>query len=140
MLIVRFTIGKGEERVQSGSMKFFVDAHLPFRLVGFLRAKGYDAKHTNELPHTDRTKDAEIRSVAAAEDRIVITKDSDFLDSHLLSRQPRRLLLISTGNITNNMLINLFDVNLENIVKQFEHHDLLELTNTEVIVHEQFFG
>ncbi len=117
-------------------MKFLVDAHLPFQLVTFLRLKGVDAKHTDDMPRRDRTKDMEIRMIAEAEGRIVITKDSDFLDSHLLSDQPRRLLLVSTGNITNKMLITLFEVNLEKILAQFEHHDLLELTNTEVVIHE----
>ncbi len=117
-------------------MKFFVDAHLPFGLVRFLRSRGIDAKHTSELPRSDRTKDSEIRALAEAEQRIVITKDSDFLDSHLLSHQPQRLLLISSGNITNRILINLFEMNLEKILKQFEKHDLIEVTNTEVIVHE----
>jgi predicted nuclease of predicted toxin-antitoxin system len=117
-------------------MKFLVDAHLPFRLVRVLKSKGLDAKHTDEMPRRERSRDREIRSVAQSEERIVITKDSDFLDSHLVNHDPKKLLLVSTGNVTNRILLELFEGNLLRILEQFQHHDLLELTNTEVIIHE----
>ena len=66
-------------------MKFLVDAHLPKRLASFLNAEGHDAIHTRDLPVGNRTSDATINQVSMAEQRIVITKDSDFMDSHLLS-------------------------------------------------------
>jgi predicted nuclease of predicted toxin-antitoxin system len=43
------------------------------------------------------------------QDRIVVTKDRDFRDSHLLSDTPRRLLVVATGNISNNALLELFE-------------------------------
>jgi predicted nuclease of predicted toxin-antitoxin system len=39
---------------------------------------------------------------------VVVTKDSDFVNSFLLSRRPRKLLLVSTGNIGNAELEALF--------------------------------
>lgn len=45
---------------------------------------------------------------AKAENRVVITKDADFVNSFTLSRKPYKLLLISTGNISNAELDALF--------------------------------
>jgi len=65
-------------------MKFLIDANLPFRLAKSLEVKGYDIIHTDDLPNKERTKDNEIRKISIDQNRIVITKDSDFLDSHLI--------------------------------------------------------
>jgi predicted nuclease of predicted toxin-antitoxin system len=45
-------------------MKFLVDAQLPRRLVHQLREAGHDAIHTLDLPHKNRTTDAEILDVS----------------------------------------------------------------------------
>jgi len=74
-------------------MKFLVDANLPFRFARYLTSKGYDVIHTDDLPSKERTTDKEIRKVAVEQDRIIITKDSDFLDSHLIQGIPGKLFL-----------------------------------------------
>jgi len=60
---------------------------------------------------------------ADSADRVVVTKDSDFRDSHLLAGKPRRLLVVQTGNITNNALLALFDATLVAVVEAFEEAD-----------------
>lgn len=75
-------------------MKFLVDAHLPRRLALFLQQAGYDAIHTLDLAHRNRTPDAQINQVSLAEQRIVITKDADFVDSFWLRQEPWKLLLV----------------------------------------------
>ncbi len=117
-------------------IKFLVDAQLPFSLALFLNGKGFDVKHTNDLPNRDQTTDSEIRILAKEENRIVITKDNDFFDSYILSKSPARLLLISTGNIINRHLFLLFEKNFELIIKYFESYNFLELTNDELYAHE----
>ncbi len=82
-------------------MNFLVDAQLPRRLTNRLREAGHDARHTLDLPHKNRTTDAEIIEMAAREHRAVITKDSDFVNTFLLAHEPYKLLLISVGNTTN---------------------------------------
>ncbi len=57
--------------------------------------------HTNELGEGNRTTDAEIIRIADRDERVVVTKDHDFLDGHLLNNAPQRLLLVTTGNIRN---------------------------------------
>lgn len=117
-------------------MKFFVDAQLPFKLVKFITDKNIDAIHTNDLPNLDRTEDNEIREMAQRETRIVITKDSDFLDSYLIKNIPQKLLFITTGNIKNKDLITLFNQNIENILKLFETYNWIELNNEGLLIHE----
>ncbi len=87
------------------------------------------------MPQREETEDQYIRQIAAKEGRIVITKDSDFYDSHLLQKQPRQLLLITTGNLKNRQLLDLFRQNFAEIVRLFEYYDLIELTNDEIIAH-----
>ena len=82
-------------------MKFLVDAQLPRRFTHWLREAGHDALHTLDLSDRNRTADAEINAFSAREDRIVVTKDADFVNTHLLHGRPTRLLVISTGNIAN---------------------------------------
>jgi predicted nuclease of predicted toxin-antitoxin system len=65
-------------------MKYLIDAQLPYLLAEVLRSKGYNVMHTDDLPNKDETSDTVIRQIATREDRIVITKNSDFLDSYLL--------------------------------------------------------
>jgi predicted nuclease of predicted toxin-antitoxin system len=116
-------------------MKFIVDAQLPFRLSKFLQSKGFDAIHTDNLPLKERTSDDEIRAISMSQGRIVVTKDSDFLDSHLVRKVPPKLLMVSTGNIVNRQLIQLFEDNLDNIIEAFVLNNWLELSNTDLIVH-----
>jgi predicted nuclease of predicted toxin-antitoxin system len=109
-------------------VKFLIDAQLPARLALHLNDAGHDALHTLDLPEQNRTTDAEISRVADAEDRIVVSKDRDFRDSHLLSGSPARLLVVSTGNITNRDLLALFDAHLDALVDAFEGANLVQLT------------
>ena len=51
------------------------------------------------------------------EGRTVITKDADFVETITLKSQPWKLLLYSTGNITNSELESLFTANLEMIAE-----------------------
>ncbi|HEY0813740.1 MAG TPA: DUF5615 family PIN-like protein [Pseudonocardia sp.] len=79
-------------------MKFLVDAQLPLRLARALAAAGHDAIHTSDLPHGNRSTDTDIARRADVENRVVVTKDRDFRDGHLLAGSPRRLLVVATGN------------------------------------------
>jgi predicted nuclease of predicted toxin-antitoxin system len=116
-------------------MKFLVDAHLPKRLARLLHQFGYDTRHTLDLPEQNRTSDETINQVALDEGRIVVTKDSDFVDSFLLVRKPPRLLLVSTGNISNQALERLLLDNIEQLRLGFATYDYIELSRQHVIFH-----
>lgn len=116
-------------------MKFLIDAQLPRRLVLRLREEGHDALHTLDLPHGNRTPDADINAISIAEERVVITKDSDFVDSFLLQRRPWKLLLVSTGNIGNSELQQLFATNLSAIVDGFLNYNYIEISRASMVFH-----
>jgi predicted nuclease of predicted toxin-antitoxin system len=115
-------------------VRFLVDAQLPKRLSDFLKSKGFDSIQTLELQAANATPDSYIRTLSQTENRIVITKDSDFEDSHLLSKIPPKLVLISTGNIPNSNLILLFSNSLERIVQLLHENDFVELSKTHLII------
>jgi predicted nuclease of predicted toxin-antitoxin system len=116
-------------------MKFIVDAQLPQQLSLVLTSLGGDAIHTLDLPEKNRTGDDKIIKLAENEQRIVITKDSDFLQSHLLHNQPAKLLMVNTGNIDNPALLHLFAVNFTLLLELFKSKKYIELTKEEIIVH-----
>jgi predicted nuclease of predicted toxin-antitoxin system len=117
-------------------MKFIIDAQLPFSLKKMLIDIGHDAIHTDDLSDKERTSDNEIREVSENQNRIVISKDADFVDSFYIKGIPKKLLLISTGNIKNSELFSLFSKNIEKIVSLFDTNDLVEMDNNDIIAHE----
>lgn len=116
-------------------MKFLVDAQLPARLARYLTAAGYDSVHTSELPDANRTTDDQIATIADADGRVVVTKDRDFRDSHILRRTPKRLLVVATGNISNDDLLKMFTLHIEIIAVALQESNLVELAPGRVIVH-----
>lgn len=115
-------------------MKFLIDAQLPARLAKCLAEAGHDAVHTIELPDGNRSTDRQIAELADAGGRVVVTKDRDFRDGHLLARIPRQLLIIATGNITNDVLLALFALHLEAIVASLDQADLVELSQDALVL------
>lgn len=117
-------------------MKFLVDAQLPRRMAFWLSEAGYDAKHTLDLPAGNRTSDAEVIACAIDEQRIVVTKDADFVQTFLLSGQPPNLLLIATGNIANAELESLARRNFSRIEAAFSQYHFMELNRDTLVIHE----
>jgi predicted nuclease of predicted toxin-antitoxin system len=60
---------------------------------------------------------------------------ADFVNSFHLTGKPYKLLLISTGNISNAALEALFVPNLSAIATELDAHSFIEFTGTAVIVH-----
>ena len=116
-------------------MKFLVDAQLPRRLSLRLCDAGHDALHTLDLPNGNRTTDTEINELSTLQHLVVITKDADFVSSFLLRRTPHKLLLVSTGNISNVDLESLFLPLISEIASAFETFDYIELTRVSLIFH-----
>ena len=116
-------------------MKLLIDAQLPRRLALFLQSKGHNATHTLDLANGNQTTDQEINLLSIREERIVVTKDADFVNSFTLHQQPYKLLLLSTGNINNQQLLALIEVHLSTIEQAFEEHRYVELEREHLIVH-----
>ncbi len=67
----------------------------------------------------------------------MVSKDADFVDSHLLAGSPRLLLLVSTGNIANPYLLGLIDAHLASITAAPGPSAFLELTATQLVFHHE---
>ena len=117
-------------------MKFLVDAQLPRKLAVLLQSFGHDVLHTLDLPDANRTSDSRINELSVSEQRIVVTKDADFVNSFLISQIPYKLLLVSTGNISNSNLIGIFEDNLPAIVLAFATCHFVEITRSQLIEHK----
>jgi len=116
-------------------VRFLIDAQLPKQLSDFLNQKGYDSIHTLQLPNANSTSDKEVNEICLNESRILITKDNDFLDSFYILDIPEKLIIVTTGNIRNQQLIQLFDNHLDSIQKLITTNRLLEISIDSLIVH-----
>jgi len=116
-------------------VRFLVDAQLPARLANLLNERGHDAVHTTDLPDGNRSTDTQIAKFADEQDRVVVTKDRDFRDGHLITGSPRRVLIVATGNITNTDLLQLFTTHLEAMTNALRGADLVELGADSMVVH-----
>jgi predicted nuclease of predicted toxin-antitoxin system len=120
------------ESASRADMNFLVDAHLPAALCRLLQDAGHDVIHTRDLPDGNKTKDKVLNEMSLRDQRVVITKDTDFYYSHILQGRPWKLLLARTGNLRTRDLAALFERNLSTIVTALDTHSLVELDQTRV--------
>ena len=113
-------------------MKFLVDAHLPRRLCAMFVQHGHDATHTLDLPTGNKTKDLVINQRSVLEQRVVVSKDSDFFYSHVLQGRPWKLLLIKTGNISSQDVCALLERHLPAIETVLHTHTLVEIDRSSI--------
>jgi len=113
-------------------VRFLVDAHLPQGICALLQSAGHEAVHTRQLPAQNRTPDRIINDLSVRDQRVVITKDTDFYYSHLLLQRPHKLLLVRTGNLRTRELKALFEAHLGEIIRALETNSLVELHRSSV--------
>ena len=94
-----------------------------------------DSIHTLDLPKKNQTSDLDLIKLADSQNRIIITKDSDFLDNFILNNSPRKLLIVTTGNTSNNSLIDLFSNQLNTLIKIFADASVVELSIDRITIH-----
>ncbi|MDX1957828.1 MAG: DUF5615 family PIN-like protein [Leptospiraceae bacterium] len=116
-------------------MKFLIDANLPKRLSLWLKEKGYDSIHTLELPEKNLSVDNFINKFSISEQRIVISKDKDFVNSFLINKEPFKLVLIKSGNLSNPELIQIFENKFTTIVNLLEHSSFIEVHKEMILLH-----
>jgi predicted nuclease of predicted toxin-antitoxin system len=101
------------------------------RCVAGRRARSHPHART---PGAESTTDGFINKLSAKEKRTVVSKDTDFYYSHLLTQQPYKLVLVRTGNIGVRELKELFARNLPKIERALARHSLVEVDRTTVHV------
>lgn len=114
-------------------MKFLIDAQLPKKLARWFQANGFDAIHTLDLPDKNRTSDDFINALSLRENRIIISKDSDFFNRFLQKLEPHKLIYLTVGNLSTDALISLFEKNMPRILDEIEYHNVVEITRNSII-------
>ncbi len=118
-------------------MKAICDVHIAFKVMYFLQKNGVEAKHINRLMDSYFTIDRDICDFADRGDYVVITKDSDFLDSFLLMNSPKKLLKINLGNISTSRLISILEENMSYLKEFFEKNDgCIEIYEDRIFTHD----
>jgi predicted nuclease of predicted toxin-antitoxin system len=95
-----------------------------------------DAVHTLDFPAGNATQDSEINRLSIEEQRVVVTKDDDFVQSFILQGRPYKLLLVNAGNITNQELLALFEARLPELATFFENSSFVEMTRDFLVIHK----
>jgi predicted nuclease of predicted toxin-antitoxin system len=107
-------------------MRFLIDEQLPQLLADWLQIKGYDAVHVTTLLTNRRIPDDYICERSIAEQRVVITKDEDFFKTYLIKQQPYKLVHLTTGNLKNRQLMDLFRANFDSLLQILETASVVE--------------
>lgn len=101
-------------------MKVLCDVHIARKAVRFFEEQGIEAIHVNDILERWHTKDEKIAAYADSHGYVVVSKDHDFKNTHLLKGIPQRLLLITLGNISTAKLIGILEQNLSFLKERFE--------------------
>ena len=88
-------------------MKFIVDAQLPPALARLLRESGCDASAVREIGLRE-ANDAEIWRYACQQQAAIVTKDEDFAERSLYSRDQPVIVWLRIGNTSNQALLRWF--------------------------------
>lgn len=115
-------------------MKFVIDAQLPRMLVSFLTQRGHEAIHVSELPNGFLTPDSEITEYATEHDHVVISKDSDFIDSAQVTGLPNVLLAVRIGNCTNQELWDILASRWPEIEDFLKNSAIVEVHRTFLVI------
>ncbi len=115
-------------------MKFLVDEQLPGSLVRWLNQEGHNAIHATSLGTGLKISDADISHESILEQRIVVSKDVDFVNRFLLKNEPWKLLYLTTGNISNSELLSHFQANIHQIIPLFQLANVVEMNRQNVLV------
>lgn len=106
-------------------MKIWLDAQLPPTLAQWIRENfDLEAYALRELQLRD-AKDLEIFIAARAENAIIMTKDSDFVDLVCRLGSPPQILWLTCGNVTNRNLRKLLTATLSNALKQLNRGEII---------------
>lgn len=111
-------------------MKIWLDAQLPPTLAQWIRENfNLEAFALRDLGLRD-AKDFEIFTAARAENVIIMTKDSDFVDLVCRLGSPPKILWLTCGNVTNRNLRKLLTATLLNALTELDRGEIIvEINN-----------
>lgn len=103
-------------------MKLLLDANLSWRLVNKLKPYFEDCFHVDNVGLTVPAKDTEIWNYALVNNLIIATNDDDFLNLATDKGFPPKVILLRTGNQSNDYLLEL-------LIKYKDEINALETSN-----------
>lgn len=95
-------------------MRFLIDAQLPPALADWLKARGHEAAHVEQLLTLDADDDA-IWTLARAEKLTIVTKDRDFALWAADRRSGPQVVWLRLGNATTRSLVQWLEPRWVNI-------------------------
>lgn len=109
-------------------MKILLDQNLPRSAVRVFERLGIDAVHVGSVKLTGRP-DQEVWRFAAENDRVIVTKDSDFTQIlDLTQKKSVRVVLLKVGNTTNRVFFPWLLINWPRAQSLLDQgHSLIEL-------------
>ncbi|WP_309235961.1 DUF5615 family PIN-like protein [Planktothrix sp. FACHB-1365] len=109
----------------------WVDAQLPPTLASWLTETfRLEASALRDLALRD-AQDLEIFEAARAENAVIMTKDSDFIDLVCRLGVPPQILWLTCGNVTNRNLRQLLTATLPDALEQLRLGEMIvEITNS----------
>lgn len=111
-------------------MKLWIDAQLPPTLANWLSVTfELEAAALRDLSLRD-AQDIEIFEAARAENAVIMTKDSDFIDLVCRLGTPPQILWLTCGNVTNRNLRQLLSATLPNALEELRQGAMIvEISN-----------
>ena len=111
-------------------MTIWVDAHLSPAIATWITSTfGLEAIALRDLGLRD-AEDPEIFEAARAQNAVVMTKDSDFIDLVCRLGTPPKILWITCGNVTNRNLRQLLTATLSAALEQIKQGEaIVEISN-----------
>ncbi len=110
--------------------------HLPISLSKFLsKQANCTSVHVNQILQKWHTSDSEICKYADENNLVVISKDSDFKNSHFINKAPKKIIRVTLGNITNEEVLLLFNKYLPFILPLSSKTDFyIEIGKEQIII------
>jgi predicted nuclease of predicted toxin-antitoxin system len=96
-------------------MKFLLDANLSWRLVNVLKPYCDEVLHVGAVNLPKPAKDAEIWDFAKQNNAVIITNDDDFYKFSITKGFPPKVVVLRTGNQSNNYLADILIKHLQDI-------------------------
>jgi len=103
-------------------MKILCDVHISIKITKLFASKGISSVHVNDILDKWFTPDIKISDFADENDFTLITKDSDFKNSHFIKKSPKKLIKINLGNISTVRLLEIFESCYTLITEKFDNN------------------
>lgn len=110
-------------------MKLLFDANISWRLTAKLKVYFEDCIHVDHTSLAIPAKDIEIWNYARDNNFIIVTNDDDFLNLLNMKGSPPKILLLRTGNQSNQYIEEIIKKHLADIeaLNESNEYGLLEL-------------